>query len=70
MLPLNPAFSSIVLLHMFIQAFDTLKIPEHCFGFKFGNLDTLKKVICLSILQVVLKLLQTCALCSGSVTKS
>ena len=41
----TPAFSSIILFHMFIQAFNTLEIPEHC----FGTLDTLKKVICLSI---------------------
>ena len=40
-----PAFSSIILFHMFVQAFDTLKIPEH----RFGTRDTLKKVVCMSI---------------------
>ena len=39
-----PSFSSIILFHMFVQAFDTLKIPHH-----FGTRDTLKKVVCLSI---------------------
>ena len=38
----TPAFSSIILFHMFVQAFDELKIPKHRFGI-------LKKVICLSI---------------------
>ena len=38
----TPAFSSTILLHKFMQVFDTLKIPVHC----FGTLDTLKKVIC------------------------
>ena len=44
---LDPTFSSTMsrLFHKFIQAFDTLKIPVHCFGTR----DTLKKVIYLSI---------------------
>ena len=37
----TPAFSSTILLHKFMQVFDTLKIPVHCFGTR----DTLKKVI-------------------------
>ena len=37
----NPAFSSIILFCMFVQAFDKLKIPEHRFGIR----DTLKKVL-------------------------
>ena len=45
----NSAFSSIILFHIFVQAFDTLKITEHCFGTR----DTLKKVICLSISQAL-----------------
>ena len=32
---------------MFVQEFDTLKIPEH----RFGTGDALKKMICLCILQ-------------------
>ena len=32
-------------VHMFVQAFDTLKIPE----LSFGTRDTLRKVICLSV---------------------
>ena len=28
----TPAFSSTILLHRFVQVFDTLKIPVHCFG--------------------------------------
>ena len=39
----TPAFSSTILLHKFVQVFDTLKIPVHC----FGTWNTLKKVICL-----------------------
>ena len=31
--------SSIILLHMSVHTFDTLKIPEHCFGTE----DTLKR---------------------------
>ena len=38
---------------MFVQAFDTLKILEHCSGTK----DTLKKVIYLCILQGLFLLL-------------
>ena len=37
--------SASLFLHMFVQEFDTLKIPKHHFGTK----DTLKKVICLSL---------------------
>ena len=40
----TPAFSSIILIHMFVQAFDTLKTPEH----RFRTRDTLNKLICLS----------------------
>ena len=40
-LRLDPAVSSIIWFHKFVQAFDTLKILEHC----FGTQDTLKKVI-------------------------
>ena len=40
---LTPTFSSTILLHKFMQVFDTLKIPVHCFGTR----DNLKKVICL-----------------------
>ena len=36
----TPAFSSIILFHMFIPAFHILKIPEH----SFWTRDTLKKV--------------------------
>ena len=50
---LDPDFSSIILLHKFVQVFDTLKIPVHC----FGTQDTLKKVICPSILQALFLLL-------------
>ena len=50
---LSTAFSSIILFHMFVQAFDTLKIQEHCFGTR----DSLKKVICMSILQALFLLL-------------
>ena len=42
---LTPTFSYIILFHMFVKAFDTLKIPEY----RFWTRDTLKKVICLSI---------------------
>ena len=49
----TPAFSSIILFHMFVQAFDTLKIPEH----RFGTRETLRKVICLSISQALFLLL-------------
>ena len=45
----TPAFPSIILLHMFVQEFDTLKIPEH----RFGTQDALKKVIGLSISQAL-----------------
>ena len=45
--PTFSKFSSITLFHIFVQAFDTLEIPKH----RFGTQDTLKKVICLSILQ-------------------
>ena len=41
----TPAFSSIILIHMFVQAFDTLKTPEH----RFGTRNTLNKVIWLSV---------------------
>ena len=41
----TPAFSSIILFHVFVHAFDTLKIPEHRFGTQH------KKVIYLSVLQ-------------------
>ena len=44
---LTPSFSSNILFHIFVHAFDTLKIPEH----RFATRNTLKKVICLSILQ-------------------
>ena len=40
---LTPAFFFTILLHKFVQVFDTLKIPVRCFGTR----DTLKKVICL-----------------------
>ena len=43
----TPAFPSVILFRMFVQAFDTLKIPEHRFGIR----DTLKMVICLWILR-------------------
>ena len=46
-------FPSIILFHMFVQALDTLKIPEH----RFGTSDTLKKMICLSIWLALLHLL-------------
>ena len=49
----TPAFSSTILLHKFMQVFDTLKIPVHC----FGTLDTLKKVIYQSVLQALSLLL-------------
>ena len=49
-----PLFSSIILFHMFVQAFDTLKIPEH----RFGTRDTLKKVICLGISRALFLLLR------------
>ena len=43
-----PPYRSI-LFHKFVEVLDTLKIPVHC----FGTQDTLIKVICLSILQVL-----------------
>ena len=42
----TPAFSSTILLHKFVQVFDTLKIRVHCFEIR----DTLKQVICLILL--------------------
>ena len=42
----TPSISSFILFYIFVQAFDTLKIPEH----RCGARDPLKKVICLSIL--------------------
>ena len=48
-LPLNLAFSSIILLHILVHAFDSLKIPEDHF-WTWGTL-TKALVICLSILQ-------------------
>ena len=48
---LDPAFSSNILLNKFVQVFDTLKIPVHC----FGTWDT--KVICLSVSQALFLLL-------------
>ena len=42
---LDPAFSSTILFHKFVQVFDTLKIPVRC----FRTIDTLNKVICLNI---------------------
>ena len=47
------AFSSTIILHKIIQVFDTLKIPVHC----FGTWNTLKKVICLIVLQALFLLL-------------
>ena len=41
---------------MYVQAFDKLKIPEYRFQ-QVGTRDTLKKVICLSILLVLFLLL-------------
>ena len=51
-LPLDPRLfseSSINLFNMFVDEFDTLKIPVH----RFGTRKTLKTVICLSILQAL-----------------
>ena len=50
---LDPAFSSNILLNKFVQVFDTLKIPVHC----FGTWDTLKIVICPIISQALFLLL-------------
>ena len=44
---------STILFHKFVLVSDTLKIPVHC----LGTPDTLKKVICLSILQALFLLL-------------
>ena len=50
---LTPAFPSTILLHKFLQVFDTLKIPVYC----FGTQDPLKKVLCLIVSQALFVLL-------------
>ena len=49
----DPAFPSTILLHKFLQVFDTLKIPVYC----FGTQDPLKKVLCLIVSQALFVLL-------------
>ena len=46
---LGPLLPSIILFYKFVEAFDSLKIPGHC----FDTQDTVKKVICLNILQAL-----------------
>ena len=50
---LTPTFSSAILLHKFVQVFNTMKIPDPCFGTR----DTLKKVICLILSYAIFLLL-------------
>ena len=50
---LDPTFSFIILFYQFVHAFESLKIPVHF----SGSRDTLKKVICLSLLHALLLLL-------------